>query len=93
MKGIKPVLAKHIGFGEMSKKFVMVNTEDDEQPKGKQYIPDGPYTPRFLFIGKFGKISAFWPKGPGLDSRPLRNLDLCLTFFAAKANSTYEVVK
>ena len=51
IKGLKPVLAKHSGFGELSKKFVMVNTMDDEEPKGKQYVIDGAYTPRFLFIG------------------------------------------
>lgn len=52
IEGLKPVLARDDVFAEMSKKFVMVNTEDDEEPKGKQYLPDGKYTPRFLFIGK-----------------------------------------
>ena len=53
-KALKPKLASHKEFEEMSEKFVMVNTEDDEEPKGSQFIVDGEYVPRILFLGKAG---------------------------------------
>ena len=49
---MKPVLAKHKKFAELSKKFVMVNTEDNDEPKGDQFDVDGKYVPRIFFLGK-----------------------------------------
>ena len=49
---MKPILAKHKTFAELSKKFVMVNTEDDDEPKGHQFDEDGKYVPRIFFLGK-----------------------------------------
>ena len=49
---MKPILAKHKTFAELSKKFVMVNTEDDDEPKGDQFDVDGKYVPRIFFLGK-----------------------------------------
>ena len=55
---MKPILAKHKTFAELSKKFVMVNTEDDDEPKGDQFDVDGKYVPRIFFLGKnTGKTS------------------------------------
>ena len=50
---LKPKLANHKGFGELSKQFVMVNVEDDEEPKGAQFNIDGSYVPRIFFISKW----------------------------------------
>ena len=57
---LKPKLANHKEFAELSKKFVMVNAEDNDEPKGEQFDVDGKYVPRIFFLGKnFGlKIKA-----------------------------------
>ena len=49
---MKPILAKHKTFAELSKKFVMVNTEDNDEPKGDQFDVDGKYVPRIFFLGE-----------------------------------------
>jgi protein-disulfide reductase (glutathione) len=41
-------------FIELAKKFVMVNTEDDEEPEDDKYAPDGRYIPRLYFLDKDG---------------------------------------
>ena len=45
-------MAKHKEFAELSKKFVMVNTEDNDEPKGEQFDVDGKYVPRIFFLGR-----------------------------------------
>ncbi|KAE9412943.1 hypothetical protein Angca_007037, partial [Angiostrongylus cantonensis] len=39
----------------LSKKFVMVNVQDDDEPEDKKYAPDGGYIPRILFLGSDGE--------------------------------------
>ena len=51
-KALKPKLAKHQEFAELSKKFVMVNTGDNDEAKGEQFDVDGKYVPRIFFLSK-----------------------------------------
>ncbi len=43
--------ASYKQFVDESKHFIMVNAEDNEEPEGDQYHPDGFYFPRTLFYG------------------------------------------
>lgn len=62
---MKPKFASSSEIEALSKHFVMVNTQDDEEPSGSKYMPDGGYVPRILFLGKKEKydIKNFERKG------------------------------
>ena len=40
----------------LSKKFVLANVEDEEEPNEEQYKPDGDYIPRIFFADSFGQV-------------------------------------
>ncbi|XP_001639665.2 uncharacterized protein LOC5519795 isoform X2 [Nematostella vectensis] len=55
-KALKPKFAASEELAEMSKKFVMVNVEDKEEPSGSQFVVDGEYVPRIYFLNSKGEV-------------------------------------
>eukprot|EP00116_Pleurobrachia_bachei_P013493 sb/3473755/ len=56
-KRLKPIVSVSDEILELSQKFVMVNSEDDEAPMGDDsFSLDGGYIPRIIFLDSAGNI-------------------------------------
>jgi len=55
-KAMKPRIRNDATIAELSKKFVMVHCEDDEEPLDDQFDIDGAYIPRIFFLDNKGRV-------------------------------------
>ncbi|KAH9523673.1 Thioredoxin domain-containing protein 12 [Bulinus truncatus] len=55
-KALRPKFASNQEIEKMSSEFIMVNLEDEDEPRNVDLQPDGTYFPRILFLDSDGYL-------------------------------------
>jgi len=55
-KALKPKIRNDKEFAKLSKDFIMVTCQDDEEPNDDQFDQDGAYIPRVFFLDNLGYV-------------------------------------
>lgn len=55
-KNLKPLFAESKAIQREAGAFILVNTQDDEEPGESMFKPDGGYIPRILFLNPAGEV-------------------------------------